>query len=76
MDAILKSDTLLIQVTNEKAMKLLLDLEELSLIKVLKKNVQSKPNVAEKYAGKLPADIGDELQEHITKSRDAPDRDI
>ena len=63
-------DTLLIQVTNQKAIGLLHELEELHLIKVLKENVQPKQRLSEKYAGKLPSDIADELQLYISKSRE------
>lgn len=63
-------DTLIIQLTNQKAYKLLKQLEDLHLIRVLKKNVQSKHRLSEKYAGKLPADIADELQHYVAQSRD------
>jgi hypothetical protein len=63
-------DTILIQVTNQKARGLLHELEELHLIKVLKENFGSKEKLSEKYAGKLPAEIADELQEYITQSRE------
>jgi hypothetical protein len=62
-------DTMLIQLTNQKALKLLYELEELNLIKVLKENVQTKQKLSEKYAGKLPSDIANELQDYVTKSR-------
>ncbi len=69
-------DTLVIQLTHHKALKLLLDLEELRLIKVLKKNIQPIQKLSEKYAGKLPADIGEQLQQHIIKSRSEWERNI
>ena len=45
------------------------DLEDLDLIKVLKKSVQAQPKFSEKYAGKLPSEVADELQNFVTKSR-------
>ncbi|HRY33573.1 MAG TPA: hypothetical protein P5531_11445 [Bacteroidales bacterium] len=63
-------DTLIIQLTNQKAYKLLKQLEDLHLIRVLKKNIQSTQKLSEKYAGKLPSDIADELQQYVAKSRD------
>jgi hypothetical protein len=63
-------DTLIIQLTNQKAYKLLLELEDLHLIKVLKKNIHSKQKLSEKYAGKLPAEVADELQNYVAQSRD------
>jgi hypothetical protein len=62
-------DTMLIQLTNQKAAGLLHELEELHLIKVLKQNVQTKHKLSEKYAGKLPSDVADELQSYVTQSR-------
>ena len=35
----------------------------------LTENVPSEQKHSDKYAGKLPADIGNQLQEHITQSR-------
>lgn len=63
-------DTLIIQLTNQRAYKLLQELEDLHLIRVLKKNVQSQQKLSEKYAGKLPSDIADELQHYVSQSRD------
>lgn len=69
MQADMTMDTLVIQLTHHKALKLLLDLEELHLIRVLKRNVAGGEKLSEKYAGKLPADIGEQLQQHIKQSR-------
>jgi len=63
-------DTLLIQVTNQKAIGLLHELEELHLIKVLKETLQPKQKLSEKYGGKLPAEIADELQNYVSQSRE------
>ncbi|HMQ49843.1 MAG TPA: hypothetical protein PKA00_20420 [Saprospiraceae bacterium] len=76
MQADMTIDTLVIQLTHQKALKLLLDLEELHLIRVLKKNVQPEQKLSDKYAGKLSADIGDQLQQHITQSRSEWERNI
>ena len=70
------ANTLVIQLRHEKALQLLLDLEELSLIKVLKNNVEPEPKLSDKYGGKLPADIGEELQHYLTKSRSEWERNI
>ena len=76
MQADMTIDTLVIQLTHHKALKLLLDLEELNLIRVLKKNVHSEQKLSDKYAGKLPADIGEQLQQHITQSRSEWERNF
>jgi hypothetical protein len=63
-------ETVLIQINNIKAYKLLEDLEDLQLIKVLKKNLLPEVKLSEKYAGKLPEDVAEELQNYVSKSRD------
>ncbi|HEY3369810.1 MAG TPA: hypothetical protein VGK10_03115 [Prolixibacteraceae bacterium] len=62
-------ETVLIQINNNKAYKLLEDLEDLHIIKVLKKSIEPQQKLSEKYAGKLPSDIADELQNHVTQCR-------
>lgn len=62
-------DTMLIQLTNQKAVGLLHQLEELHIIRVLKENVKTGKKLSEKYAGKIPAAIADDLQKQVTQSR-------
>lgn len=62
-------ETVLVQINNIKAYRLLEDLEDLHILKVLNKNIQPKQKLSEKYAGKLPSDIADELQNYVTQSR-------
>ena len=62
-------ETVLVQINNNKAYRLLDDLEELHIIKILKKSTLSEQKLSEKYAGKLPSDIADELQNYVTQSR-------
>lgn len=62
-------ETVLVQINNIKAYRLLEDLEDLHIIKVLKKSNQPQQKLSEKYAGKLPSDIADELQNYVTHSR-------
>lgn len=61
--------TVLVQINNSKAYRILEDLESLDIIKIIKKKSELKQNLSEKYAGKLPSDIADELQDYVTKSR-------
>jgi hypothetical protein len=63
-------ETVLVQINNSKAYRLLEDLEELQIIKVLKKSIHSQQKLSEKYAGKLPSAIADELQNYVTQSRE------
>lgn len=69
-------DTVIIQLTTPKTMKLLQELEELHLLRVLKKNVSTKTKLSEKYAGKLPVNIAEDLQKHIEHSRNEWDCNI
>ena len=59
-------ETVLLQINNSKAYRFLEDLE---IIKVLKKSTEPKQKLSEKYAGKLPSDIADELQNYVSQSR-------
>ena len=69
-------ETVLVQLTSIKAMKLLKNMEELPLLRVLKKADQPETLLSEKYAGKLPANIADGLQHHIEQSRSEWNSDI
>jgi hypothetical protein len=65
-------DTMLIELTNQKAAALLRELEELRLIKVLKENVavdSPKTKLSEKYKGILSKKEGQQLNEHIRQMR-------
>jgi len=62
-------ETVLVQITNNKAYKLLEDLEDLDIIKVINKSINPQQKLSEKYAGKLPSDVADELQNQVSHSR-------
>jgi hypothetical protein len=62
-------ETVLLQINNSKAYRLLEDLEDLNIIKVLNKSIQSGQKLSEKYAGKLPSNIARELQDFVSQSR-------
>ncbi len=62
-------ETILIELTNYRTAKLLHELEELNLIKVLKTDVKPDEKLSEKYAGKLPSEVADELQIYVKESR-------
>jgi len=61
--------TVLIQINNQKAYRLLEDLEALHILKVLKKSIQPKQKFSEKYGGQLPSAIAEELQNYVNQSR-------
>lgn len=62
-------DTLIIQLTNQKALGLLHEMEELHLIKVLKENITDKPKLSDKYKGIISKEEGQKLNEHIKQMR-------
>ena len=61
---------MLIQVTNQKAIGLLHELQELHLIKVLKENFTPvKQKLSDKYKGIITKEQGQNLNEHIKQMR-------
>lgn len=63
-------NTMLIEVTNQKALALLHELEELHLIKVLKENfISAKTKLSDKYKGAISKEQGKSLTEHIEQMR-------
>jgi len=62
-------ETIVVQITNNKALKLLQELENLHLIKLLKRNADTSQKLSEKYAGKLSAATVEKLQQHLQQSR-------
>ena len=63
-------DTMLIQLTNQKAAGLLRELEELRLIKVLKENIEPvKTKLSDKYKGFITKEEGRKLNDHINQMR-------
>lgn len=63
-------DTMLIQLTNQKAVGLLHELEELHLIKVLKENIApAKQKLSNKYRGIISKEEGQNLNDHIKQMR-------
>jgi hypothetical protein len=64
------NNTMLIQLTNQKAAGLLRELEELHLIKVLKVNMPpAKVKLSDKYKGIITREQGQNLKEHIKQMR-------
>jgi hypothetical protein len=63
-------ETILIQLTNQKAAGLLHELEELNLIKVLKENKTiANLKLSDKYRGIISKEQGNSLNEHIKQMR-------
>ena len=63
-------NTMLIQITNQKAIGLLHELQELHLIKVLNENFTPvKQKLSDKYKGIITKEQGQNLNEHIKQMR-------
>jgi len=63
-------NTMLIQLTNQKAVKLLYELEQLNFIKVLKENIiTTQPKLSDKYRSTISKEEGQKLNEHIKQMR-------
>ena len=64
------NNTITIQVTNQKAMLLLHQLEELNLIKVIKENLSAdQTKLSDKYKGSITKKQGKSLSAHIKQMR-------
>jgi hypothetical protein len=63
-------NTMLIQITNQKAIGLIHELEELHLIKVIKENfTPTKIKLSDKYRGSITKEQGQNLNEHVKQMR-------
>jgi hypothetical protein len=64
------NNTILIQLTNQKAVGLLHQLEELQLIKILKENIEpANTKLSDKFKGFITKEEGQQLSEHIKQMR-------
>lgn len=63
-------DTMLIQITNRKAIKLLHELEELQLIKVVEEHlIPAKQKISEKYKNVFTAQDAESFDKHTQAMR-------
>lgn len=69
-------DTIIVQLTSPKTMNLIMDLEDLNLLKVIKKSDSADINLSDKYAGKLSVDVAEKLQKHVEQSREEWDNSL
>ena len=63
-------ETVVVQINNSKAYKILADLEDLHILKVIKKSNKKTLSLSEKYAGKLTSKTVDALQDYVKLSRE------
>ena len=62
-------ETVLIEIHNSKAHKLLADLENLNITEVVNQKEQPKHKLSEKYLGSISPSTADELQDYLSQSR-------
>ena len=64
-------DTMLIELTNQKAAGLLNELAELNLIKIFRREIDApvKTKLSDKYRGFLTREDGQRLNNHISQMR-------
>lgn len=63
-------NTMLIQITNQKAVRLLHELEELHLIKVLKRSIApTETKLSDKYKGSFSKEDAKSFDEHTQSMR-------
>lgn len=65
-----------IQIINRKVIKLLRQLEELQLVRILKKHKKKEESLSDKFEGKLPLEVAEEAKEYFSRSREEWTRDI
>jgi hypothetical protein len=69
--------TVVIGLKNEKVLKLLQDLKEMHLIRLVYFQAEGTyKKLSEKYAGRLSSKVAEEMQEYIVKSREEWDKNI
>lgn len=71
-------ETVLLQINDQNAYKLIEDLEALHLVKVLEKHVPSKTKLSARFAGslKLTDEQYDNFQKSVTELRNEWNKDI
>ena len=69
-------ETLIIELTNPKAITLLQDLEELHLIKLLRTEKIIKPKFSTQLRGSISPEAADKFNQDVRKSRDEWERSI
>jgi len=62
-------ETVFVQINHAKAYKLLQDLEELDIIKVLKKDIKPQIKLSEKYKGVFSAEDAKNFNEYTQTAR-------
>lgn len=62
-------ETIIVELTHNKALQLLQDLEDMKIIRLLKSNRTAKDKLSDKYRGILSKAEGKALNQHIHEMR-------
>lgn len=69
-------ETLAIELTNPRAMRLLEDLEALQIIRVVRSAPTTEPKLSARLRGSISPQAAEEFNESIRKTREEWERDI
>lgn len=69
-------ETILIELKEKRALNILRELEQLSLIKLLEEKKEPSLSMSEKYRGKLSAETAEAMHKHVEQMRNEWERDI
>jgi hypothetical protein len=64
-------ETVTVQINNQKAYKLLEELEAMNLLKVIRKSVQKPKKLSKRFAGVLPTAVAAEMQSFVEEGRES-----
>jgi len=68
-------DRIIVELTSKRALNLLKDLEELHVLKIVGPSASPfNETLSDKFAGKLPPEVAEEMQKYIVQSRNEWDR--
>lgn len=63
-------ETILIEIKSSKAYKLLADLENLNILKIITRKPDKEQNLSDKYAGKLNKTTAKKLHDYVKQNRE------
>ena len=61
--------TMTIELYNDSARKLIKDLEDLNILRVVKSSPRKQKNIADKFSGKLSEKTANQMQDYVAKGR-------
>ncbi|RLD27230.1 MAG: hypothetical protein DRI54_01405 [Bacteroidetes bacterium] len=68
--------TVIVELRNNNALRLLKDLELVNIIRVIEKPKKDNVKLSDKYAAQLPKEVAEKMQDYVSKNRSEWDRNI